>query len=369
MSSEQNAPSEPRPLSIGLIGCGYITKKWLAAIEGAGHRVAALASRGKMTRAQDYAKMCTLSNPSTYDDYSKLLDHKGLDAVYFSLPTSKRAEWVIRALERGLPVLVEKPMASGKIVARMVVLAEKKGVQFMDAVMLMHHPRLGAMRDARVAARVGDPRLVTSVFASGEMAKTNIRYDPKLEPFGALGDLGWYNIRISLWAFNYALPARARAVSMAVTSSGAHTSSHAVLEWADGRSATLSCNFNETAMVQQALIVGTKGFIELPNFCISRNRGAKFSVSQSRWGDFDKKEFDVSQATETHELEPVVQEVEAIKTFARCIRSGKAEQFWPEVALKTQLVLDACLESAKKGGVPIPIVTVEAALKAAKASP
>jgi len=34
-----------------------------------------------------------------------------------------------------------------------------------------------------------------------------------LEPLGALGDLGWYNIRLSLWAFDYAWPVAVEARS------------------------------------------------------------------------------------------------------------------------------------------------------------
>jgi hypothetical protein len=30
---------EKKVMQVGIIGCGYITKKWIAAIEGAGHQV------------------------------------------------------------------------------------------------------------------------------------------------------------------------------------------------------------------------------------------------------------------------------------------------------------------------------------------
>ena len=39
-----------------------------------------------------------------------------------------------------------------------------------------------------------------------------------------------------------------------------------------------------------------------------------------------------------------------IHNFSALVLSGKLEPIWGEIALKTQLVLDACLESARDGG-------------------
>ena len=41
-----------------------------------------------------------------------------------------------------------------------------------------------------------------------------------LEPLGCLGDLGWYNVRLSLWAFKYELPAKVRATHWNFTPAG-----------------------------------------------------------------------------------------------------------------------------------------------------
>lgn len=47
------------------------------------------------------------------------------------------------------------------------------------------------------------------------------------------------------------------------------------------------------------------------------------------------------------------QESNLYRTFAELVLSGKRDPFWPEVAQKTQRVLDALLESANAGGVSI----------------
>ena len=38
------------------------------------------------------------------------------------------------------------------------------------------------------------------------------------------------------------------------------------------------------------------------------------------------------------------------RSFADLALSGKPDFFWGEIALKTQQVLDACLQSARSGG-------------------
>jgi hypothetical protein len=48
----------------------------------------------------------------------------------------------------------------------------------------------------------------------------DIRFKVDLEPLGCLGDLGWYNVRLSLWAFKYELPAKVRATHWNFTPAG-----------------------------------------------------------------------------------------------------------------------------------------------------
>jgi hypothetical protein len=44
------------------------------------------------------------------------------------------------------------------------------------------------------------------------------------------------------------------------------------------------------------------------------------------------------------------QETNMIRTFSGLALSGQPDPTWGEIALKTQVVLDACLHSARTGG-------------------
>ena len=43
------------------------------------------------------------------------------------------------------------------------------------------------------------------------------------------------------------------------------------------------------------------------------------------------------------------QEAGLFRTFSTLVTSGKRDPHWGDIALKTQLVLDACRQSAKEG--------------------
>jgi len=324
--------------------------------------VVALASRGKLANARKYCELCKKGSPTPYDDYDKLLGHKGMDAVYFSLPTALRTKWVLKAIEKGLHVLVEKPMNGLKEVQAMVKAAEAKGVQFMDGVMMMHNPRLKAIiptekekkEDGKgVLGQTGPLRAVVSSFATGPMDRGNIRYNAGLEPYGALGDLGWYNIRITLWAFGYDLPVEVRAESNRLASANWHEGMienvQVTMFYEDGRIGRFDAEFNNSCMRQWARLVGEKEEVHIPNFVISKTSDS-FSIIKGKWGDFDAGQFNVQDAESVVPVGPSVQEAECIRNFATCIEAQKPDPFWPTIVLKTQAVLDACYESFRAGG-------------------
>ena len=77
-------------------------------------------------------------------------------------------------------------------------------VQLMDGVMFMHHARLRALLTTLRDPLVGPVLAVRSSFSfrghPGFFAD-NIRVKSECDPLGALGDLGWYCVRLGLLAF------------------------------------------------------------------------------------------------------------------------------------------------------------------------
>ncbi|MGC9348939.1 MAG: Gfo/Idh/MocA family protein [Anaerolineae bacterium] len=98
-------------LNVGIIGIGFwaLTRHAprLQTIPDA--ELVAIARRNPEALAD--AKQALGGEVQAYTDWRQLLDHPGLDAVIGSTPHHVRAQPTLAALDRGLHVLVEKPMA------------------------------------------------------------------------------------------------------------------------------------------------------------------------------------------------------------------------------------------------------------------
>jgi predicted dehydrogenase len=109
----------PDPIRVGVVGVGWAGQQHLAAY-GAhpGARVVALAGLEDDVRARLAAEHGVEHSVARWED---LLELDGIDAVSVAVPTFLHAPIAVAALERGLHVLSEKPVArSGAEAAEMV---------------------------------------------------------------------------------------------------------------------------------------------------------------------------------------------------------------------------------------------------------
>jgi predicted dehydrogenase len=279
-----------------------------------------------------------------------VLASKDVDAVYIPLPTGIRKEWVIRAAEAGKHVVCEKPCAlNAADLQQMIAACRKNRVQFMDGVMFMHHPRMEQMRRAiDDHSAFGAIKRIMSVFSfrGGEdFVRGNIRTHGELEPAGSLGDLGWYCIRFILWAMHWQLP---RAVAGRTLTESQVRGPRAVpmdfsgeMIFEGGASAGFFSSFL-VANQQWVNISGTKGSLRVADFVHTAND------LQSEF-ELDNKMMQVESGTNGAVGDDVAQQTRLFRNFSNQVASGKLEASWPEMALITQRVMDACLESARDG--------------------
>jgi predicted dehydrogenase len=286
-----------------------------------------------------------------------------VDAVYVPLPTGIRREWVVKAASAGKHVLCEKPCGPNADELRVMLDACKaKSVQFMDGVMFMHGKRLPLLRSViDDGATVGQLRRIATQFsfaAGDEFLKNNIRVSNALEPLGSLGDLGWYNIRFSLFVMKYQMPTKVSGRTLAEYGTGGAPvplEFSGELFWPGGVSASFYCSFN-TELQQWAHVSGAKGSISVRDFvlpyygCESEFVADRpvFNVKGTsyHWESHPKR----FAVTEYSDGAPDAQETNMIRTFSGLVLSGKPDPMWADIALKTQVVLDACLQSARAGG-------------------
>jgi predicted dehydrogenase len=173
------------------------------------------------------------------------------------------------AIAAGKHVLVDKPFVDARSVERMARAAAVRGLVFMDATHFVHHPRRAAVR-AALAARIGKPRVLHSVFYTGLKDRSNIRFDPAREPTGALGDLAWYCMRATV---EYLQPqgavTQADSVCRRDPETGAVTQVAGLLAFEGGESASFGAGFQNGTMVDELSLIGPKGVIAMNDFVMN----------------------------------------------------------------------------------------------------
>jgi predicted dehydrogenase len=369
--SNSSEPSDTRPalLRWGVMGCAQIVHKNWKAIHNSGNSIVRAVASRDLERSRRFVEECQREvmfdpAPEPIGSYEALLRMPDVDAVYIPLPTGIRADWVVRAAEAGKHVLCEKPCArSAAELQRMVDACAANSVQFMDGVMFMHSRRLLKLRETIEDGRsIGRLRRVHTQFSfcgNEEFFRDNIRLRAELEPQGCLGDLGWYCIRFTLWAAQWKLPRRVTATLLssgpARTGSGAvPTEASAELQFDDGLSASFYCSFL-TENQQIAIVGGTRGYLQLSDFVLPfHGETLAFDVVNSAFQvkgcDFvlqaGTRRVVVDEVSNSH---PTSQESGLFRNFARLALSGSPDPHWPDIAIKTQRVLDACLQSAQRG--------------------
>jgi len=352
----------------GILGTANIAKKnWQAIQLAENSTLAAVASR-TLPRAKQFIDECQAhvpfaAVPTALGSYEELLAAKDVDAIYIPLPTGMRTDWVIKAAEAKKHVLVEKPVGvTAADVEKILTACKKNGVQFMDGVMFMHSQRLPIMREILDDGKsVGDIRRIVAHFSfkgSEDFLKSNIRVSQELEPLGALGDLGWYTIRFALWAMNYQMPTSVIGRMIDSVNGGVPTEFSAELVFPKNVTASMYCSFL-TENSQWANISGTKGYVHLRDFVLPFfGSHVDFDVANAKYlhtgCDFNAE--DVTRTIGVAEYAsgaPNSQETSMIRTFSQQVLSGKLDSSWGEITLKTQQVLDACLQSARNNSAAV----------------
>jgi predicted dehydrogenase len=348
MTSTSFDPS--RAVRWGILGTAHIATKVGRAIQNArGSGLAAVASRD-ISRSRDWIARHTIGHPaadqsqaflpagsvaSAHGSYLELLQNPQIDAVYIPLPPSLHCEWTCLAAEHSKHVLCEKPLAMNLGEARrMADACRAANCQLMDGVMWYHHERTAAMRRVLDLGAIGALRHVTSAFSFNALvdkSEGDIRFQKDLGG-GVLGDVGWYCVTATLWAFGE-LPERVFATAR--YERGVDVSLSAILWFGGERTASFQCGFNATWR-KWFEIAGTNGSLVCDDFV------NPWDAAKARFWVHDK------QGQGTQHVHPhCIQEVRMVEVLCDQIRSGRLDARWPEISLATQQVCDAIADSAR----------------------
>jgi Predicted dehydrogenases and related proteins len=181
----------------GVIGTNWITDSFLAAAQLDEHfRLTAVYSRTE-EKAREFGAKYGVDR--TFTDAVEMAASGEIDAVYIASPNSLHAEHAITAMNHGVHVLCEKPIASNsRELAEMIETAKRNNVLLMEAVKSTVMPGFRAAADN--IGRIGKVRRYFASFCQYSSRYDAYKQGTVLNAFkpelsnGSLMDIGIYCI-------------------------------------------------------------------------------------------------------------------------------------------------------------------------------
>lgn len=329
--------STQKPVRIGVVSTakiarekvipGFRTTPWLD--------VAAIASRNIETAKKTAA---ALGIPTAYGSYEELFADPTIEAVYIPTPNDSHVDLALAAAKAGKHVLCEKPAAmNAKDAERLTALP--KGIVYLEAFMVRHHPQWLKARELVRTGAIGKVAAAQSFFSYFLDDPANIRNKPE-NGGGGLWDIGVYPIVTARFVFD-ADPKRVIGLIHLDPKFGTDVLTSAIIDFGEGRHLTFTVG-TQTVPHQRVNIIGTTGRIEvLIPFNAPAMGETVIRLDRGRaLGDAEIEEIRLP-ACDQYGLEG--------EALAKAIRGVEPLPYDQHDAVKMMKILDAIVESGKTG--------------------
>jgi predicted dehydrogenase len=152
---------------LGLIGCGDVAfRTYIPAIQSDSGRATVVATYDPVAERREQAA-ALFPDATVYADFDAFLHHPGLEGVFNLTPAPLHAETTGRALEVGLHVFSEKPIASSVAEGQaLAAQASEAGRLLLCAPATMASDRFQWIKSIIEAGRLGTPTLATAQMAN-----------------------------------------------------------------------------------------------------------------------------------------------------------------------------------------------------------
>jgi predicted dehydrogenase len=191
-----------KKVRVGIIGTSWwVDLMYVPSLHNyPGAEVAAVCGRNSERAAEIAMKF---GGARVFTDYREMIAAGGIDAVVIAVPDDLHREMTIAALDAGLHVLCEKPLANSLADAdEMLSRAEVAGVKHMVLFTWRWQPHWRYVKHLVDTGYIGRPLRARFAFISGaafqEGSSGQWRYDGR-RATGAAGDLGSHMIDFAHW--------------------------------------------------------------------------------------------------------------------------------------------------------------------------
>ena len=247
-------------LRVGVIGTGSFGRKHVAVYSGLHDVQVAAVYDVDRDAARQVAR--EFGVPAVCESVEELVSLSGLDLVSVVTPEAHHVVPALAAIEAGLPVLVEKPLAATAADARRIVeAAEARGVPLMPGHVLRFENRYAYVAEQIRSGELGE---IVTIRCRRNRPKSLFERYRRVHP--ALETM-IHDIDIALWYMGET-PVRVHAWSRAVGGESTPNVVWAVLEFKGGALAFLETHWltpdASGVLVDDGLeVVGTRGVVKL----------------------------------------------------------------------------------------------------------
>ena len=196
-----------KKLKIGIIGTGWIAEAHIEGYKEMDDVEIVAAADLIPGKAEAFMKRYGVEGVRCYPDHKSMLDNEELDAVSVCTYNRTHAECTIYALEKGVSVLLEKPMCVTTEEAVEILRAEKKSGKVLS---IGFQPR--GDENMKNIKKIVDSGVLGEIYyiQTGGGRRRGIPNSTFIEDstagLGALGDIGCYSLDVVLNAIGYPKP-------------------------------------------------------------------------------------------------------------------------------------------------------------------
>ena len=180
-----------------VLGTGVIANEMAQALIKKGKSIYSVANRTHQ-KAVEFAKKYNIDK--VYEDMNDVFEDPEVDVIYITTPHNTHYEFMIKAINSGKHILVEKSITlNTSELSRVINLAEQKGVVVAEAMTIYHMPIYKKLKEMLNSGVLGKVNLITMNFGSFKEYDMNNRFfNPNLAG-GAMLDIGVYALSFIRW--------------------------------------------------------------------------------------------------------------------------------------------------------------------------
>lgn len=192
----------------GIIGCGAVTEvKSGPAFNKVPDSSLVAVMRRDAAKAEDYARRHGV--PEWYNDADQIINHREINAVYVATPPASHEDYVMKIIDSGKHVYVEKPMSLNYASAkRMADYASEKNVKLCVAHYRRQQPVFLKIKELLASGVIGQPltaelRFYKKLLSPQELVKPGVawRVDADISGGGLFHDLAPHQLDLAYYFF------------------------------------------------------------------------------------------------------------------------------------------------------------------------